>query len=61
MDRLATHDAQCVDRLTTHDTPCTDRLTTNDETQESKGAQQQENVKEDVTVTDANIVPKKSL
>ena len=59
-DRLTTHDAQCVDRLTTHDTQHADRLTTHDETQEPEGAQQ-ENVEQDVTLIEVNIVPKKSL
>ena len=54
------HDTQGVDRLTTHNTQSADRLTTLT-TEEPQEAQQQEIVKQEATVTDANIVPKKSL
>ena len=52
-----THDAQSADRLKTHNTYGVDRLTTTT-TEEPQEAEQQEIVEQEVTVTDANIVPK---
>ena len=54
MDRLETHDAHSADRLRTHDAPCADRLTT----KEPQEGEEQTNVDNELTVTDANIVPK---
>ena len=53
-DRLETHDAHSADRLTTHYAPCADRLTT----KEPQEGEEQASVDNELTVTDANIVPK---
>ena len=51
------HDAQSMDRLKPHDAHGADRLTTTT-TEEPQEAEQQKIVEQEVTVTDANIVPK---
>ena len=53
-DRLETHEAHGADRLTTHDAPGTDRLTT----KEPQEGEEEASVDKELTVTDANIVPK---
>ena len=51
------HDTQSANRLKTQDAPGADRLTTTTP-EEPQEVQQQEIVEQEVTVTDANIVPK---